>query len=826
MTVDSLPQFSQDSITSQIPDGSDARRFLLLERIATGDALPELLAAVVRFIEEQSPGMTGSIVLVDNGRIRTVVGDNLPAQYRAALVGLPIGPRAGSCGTAAFTGERVIAENVETSEFWDDYRPLVRPHGLRACWSSPIRLPERGVVGTFAMYYREVRSPTPAEIRWIDEATCLAVVAIRRDLAQRALRASEARLQAVIEHTPNVAIQLYDQNARVQFANSASRRLFGWKAGSEIGKSLEELNFPRDEARRFAATVEHVRATGQPVGPMEFRFDHPSGGEGVLLSTVFDVPQADEPFCCACMDVDLTDYRRLEQAKRVDDARRALVYRMVSDVIFYLGIEEGPRYRFLSVNDAFLRATGLLEAQVVGRYVEEVIPGPSLPLVLDRYREAVVTGAPVTWEEETRYPSGLKRGEVTIAPVVDERGRCTHLIGTVHDVTERVTADAERRRLELQLHHAQRLQSLGTLASGIAHDFNNIITAISGHAELALNDIGNDASVSSGLEEICRSADRAADLVRRILLFSRREEPQLRTVDAPALIVEVVTLLRATLPASIEVRTTIADDTWLIVGDSTQVHQVLVNLITNAAQAIGSDGGAVDVSCENVAASDQIDPALIQRRYVRVSVRDDGCGMDDMTLARAFEPFFTTKGRRQGTGLGLSVVHGIMKSHGGAVTAESTPGQGTAFHVFFPAAEVDADAAEDARAEGARVLIVDADEALTRVAIGALTRLGYRVTDFATPEEALATFRSDPLAFDVVVAGTSLSGISGVAFLAAIRAIRPAMPAVLLSDYISDGDAEAAHRLGVAVLLKPRSMQALTDSLHRRISEAFANPDQ
>ena len=169
--VDSLRRFSQDSPTSLTPDTSDARRFLLLERIATGDALPELLASVVRFIEEQSPGMIGSIVLVDNGRIRTVVGDNLPAAYRQALVGLPIGPRAGSCGTAAFTGERVIAEDVETSEFWVDYRHLVCPHGLRACWSSPVRLPEKGVVGTFAMYYRDVRSPTPAEIRWIDEAT-------------------------------------------------------------------------------------------------------------------------------------------------------------------------------------------------------------------------------------------------------------------------------------------------------------------------------------------------------------------------------------------------------------------------------------------------------------------------------------------------------------------------------------------------------------------------------------------------------------------------------------------------------------------------------
>lgn len=801
---------------------------MLLERIATGDALPELLAAVVRFIEEQSPGMIGSIVLVDGGRIRTVVGDNLPAAYRQALVGLPIGPRAGSCGTAAFTGERVIAEDVETSEFWVDYRELVLPHGLRACWSSPIRLPEKGVVGTFAMYYRETRSPTPAEIRWIDEATCLAVVAIRRDLAQRALRASEARLQAVIEHTPNVAIQLYDTDARVQFANSASRRLFGWKTGGEIGKTLGELNFPPDEAHRFATAVEHVRVTGQAVGPIEFRFDHPSGGEGVLLSTIFDVPQADEPFCCACMDVDLTDYRRLEEAKRTEDARRALVYRMVTDVIFYLGIEAGPRYRFLSVNDAFLRATGLRESEVVGQAVEDVIPPSSLPLVLERYREAVLTGAPVTWDEESSYPSGIKRGEVTIAPVLDERGRCTHLIGTVHDVTERVAADAEHRRLELQLHQAQRLQSLGTLASGIAHDFNNIVTAISGHAELALNDVSDRVAVSEGLEEICRSADRAADLVHRILLFSRGEEPQLRTMNAASLISEVVTLLRATLPPAIEVRTNFADDTWGLVGDSTQLHQVMVNLITNAAQAIGSDGGAIDISSANlfVSAADAIDPALPPGRYVRIDIADNGCGMDDMTLARAFEPFFTTKGRRQGTGLGLSVVHGIMKNHGGVVTVASTPGRGTVFHLFFPAADANSPVEKGTQPGGARVLFVDGDEALAHVAIAALIQLGHRVTSAATPEEALTRFRREPRDFDVVVADTSMPGFSGVAFLAAIRSIRPNMPAVLMSDYINDADADAARRLGVDVLLKPRSPQALTDSLHRHIGDAFANPEK
>jgi PAS domain S-box-containing protein len=1000
--------------TADTADTFDPRRFALLEQIARGDALPELLAAVVRFIEERAPAMLGSIVLIEDGCIRAAMGDRLPAAYRDALVGLPIGPSAGSCGTAAFRGQRVVVEDIDTDDLWADYRDLVRPYGLRACWSNPIHLPESGVVGTFAMYYSERRSPTDAEIRLIDEATCLAAVAIRRDRASRSLReseararqlarlyavssgvneaivrtrdpaalfdtacrlvvdhgfarlawigireesgllrpvaragvdmgyvdgivldlndaqtnrgpserafhtgafaatndieadpdffwkeealerglrscgafpiapggrptgvfavyaeqrgcfgdeelrvltalaadisfalesiagederrrlqrtleASEARLRAVIEHTPNVAIQWYDSRARVLFSNRASRRMFGWTEGCELGKTLDQLNFPPGEAVRFAEAVALVRETGRPAGPIEFRFGHPVGGEGVLLSTIFEIPLAGEEFCCARMDVDLTEHRRLEEAARIEEKRRALVYGMVADVIFYLGVEDGPRYRFLSVNEAFLSATGLVESQVVGRLVDEVIPPPALPLVLAHYDEAIRAGKPVRWEEESRYPSGTKRGEVTVVPVVDQTGRCWRLVGTVHDVTERVAAEEERRRLEVQLQQAQRLQALGTLAGGIAHDFNNLLTAIRGYADVALEGNANTASVSRSVQEISRTVQRASDLVRRLLLFGRGEEPRLRTVPVPPLIHEAVMLVRAALKAPVEIRTAIAEDTWPVLGDPTQMHQALMNLVTNAAQAIGDAGGAIEVSCENVTltGSDRSHPALAAGRYLRIGVRDSGRGMDEATISRVFEPFFTTKPPHEGTGLGLSVVHGIMKNHRGAVTAESAPGVGTTFHLFFPAADCEAPPptpprAESSRGDGARILFVDDDEELVYLACHTLTRLGCRVSGHGDATEALGVFSASPDAFDVVVTDTSMAGMSGPELIRAVRAIRPEVPVVLVSGYLRDEDVETTRRLGLGdVLLKPYTAHQLAEVIHQRIRES------
>jgi PAS domain S-box-containing protein len=478
------------------------------------------------------------------------------------------------------------------------------------------------------------------------------------------------------------------------------------------------------------------------------------------------------------------------------------MYSSVSDVVFYIGVEPDNRFRFLSVNPAFSRATGLDEAQVVGRSLEEVIPEPSRTLVVGNYLRAIQERRTVTWDEVTKYPNGVKYGEVSIAPIFDGSGRCTNLVGSVHDITERrqaeqrlvsqaalldkakdaimvrdldgvvrywnkgaervygwssaeavgrdivtliygdtnafesaqqrLVADGQwsgellhhtksgrqlvieaswtliqdeqegtrsvlvinsditaRKRLEAQVFRAQRLESLGTLAGGIAHDFNNLLTVIGGNLQVALANLATAHPASDALSEAERATSRGADLVRQLLTFSRRQEPKRTVTKLEPLVVEALGLLRVTIPKTVQVKTRFGSDVPAVLADPIQIHQIVMNLGTNAVHAMSGKAGSLEVRLERaVLETDLATPATVLRpgTYARLVVADSGSGIDDATLEHIFDPFFTTKVEGQGTGLGLSVVHGIVRNHDGAIVVRSTPGRGTEFELYFPAA--------------------------------------------------------------------------------------------------------------------------------------------
>jgi CheY-like chemotaxis protein len=368
------------------------------------------------------------------------------------------------------------------------------------------------------------------------------------------------------------------------------------------------------------------------------------------------------------------------------------------------------------------------------------------------------------------------------------------------------------------------MQSLGTLAGGIAHDFNNVLVAIGGNVELAAQALPAEHPARKHLQRVERAAARAADLVRRILAFSRPQEPRRASIRLQPVVEEVLKLLRATLPATVEIRTGFDGGTPEVLADSGQVHQVLMNLGANAAHAMAERGGVLEVRLEPVAldaGAATIAPELRSGRYARLSVGDTGSGMDPATLERIFEPFYTTKAPGQGTGLGLSVVHGIMKSHDAVITVDSQVGVGTTFHLYFPAADpsVGEDAAPPARevhGHGEHILFVDDEEAIVDVATLILSRLGYRVTGSTDAVQALQDFRARPHEFAAVVTDLAMPGLSGHDLARQIRDIRPDLPIVLTSGNVRPADAEAAQRLGVGdVLLKPNLVGDLGATLHR-----------
>jgi CheY-like chemotaxis protein len=370
------------------------------------------------------------------------------------------------------------------------------------------------------------------------------------------------------------------------------------------------------------------------------------------------------------------------------------------------------------------------------------------------------------------------------------------------------------------------MQSLGTLAGGIAHDFNNILTAIGGNTQLAVADLPPDHPALLSLAEIERASDRAAGLVRQILSFSRPQEANRKVVRLHTVVEEALRLLRASLPATIAIRTEFADETPDVAADSTQLHQVVMNLGANAAHAMGDRGGRLEfylapliVEAANAAAF----PALRDGCYAQLTVRDNGCGMDPSTLDRVFEPFFTTKPPGQGTGLGLSMVHGIIKGHSGVITVESEPERGTAFRIYFPAVESPATETTIApsatlRGHGEHVLYVDDEETLVLLARRGLPRLGYRITAFTDARAALQHFRGHPADFDVVVTDLSMPGLSGLDLATEILRLRRDLPIILTTGYLRPQDATHAQALGLHdILPKPASHDTLAHALQRAL---------
>lgn len=778
----------------------------LLERIVREEPYHEVLEDIVRLIERfGDPGLMCTILVIEHDRVRTGAAPSLPAAYAEKLDGLPIGPEEGSCGAAAFHNRIVIAADIATHPNWKRYRDLALPHGLRACWSAPITDGTR-VIGTFAMYYREVREPSPRDLELIGHATHLAAMAIVRERESKArretetaLRASEERLRAIIEHTPDVAIQWYDAPGRMVFCNEASRRLFGWHDRPVLGHTLEELGFftPAEEARFAEARTLALRGTPPP--PYEFEFKRADGTTGYLLSTVFRIPvQSGEP-CFVCMDVDLTERRRSEKLAHESEALRATMFASVADPIFCLAVEDEDRYRFLSINRAFLDGTGLLEEQVVGHELAAVIPEPSRSLALGKFREAIAARAPVRWEDLTPFPTGVRHGLITISPMFGDDGRCTTLVASVHDITAIRVGETERRELEVRLQQSQRLQSLGTLASGIAHDFNNILAAIVANTELALED---PAGVREHLGEVKHASRRAARLVERILSFGRKQEVRKERGDLRAAVQEVLTMVRASIPTSITLETRFAGDTFETSFDATQVHQVMTNLVVNAAHAIGRQRGTIEVSLAHHVHAGSPPLELAEGPYLRLTVSDTGHGMDAATLARAFDPFFTTKAPGEGSGLGLSIVHSIMKGHDGAVVVESTVGVGSKFDLYFPVAPPPA----VTPVPGRTLMLVDDEEAILFLGKRILTKLGYEVIGHSDPVIALEDFRARPDRFAAVISDVLMPGMSGVALMSAIRSVHAKVPLILTSGHVRAEDVEAAKALGIEEpVLKPHT---------------------
>lgn len=517
-----------------------------------------------------------------------------------------------------------------------------------------------------------------------------------------------------------------------------------------------------------------------------------------------------------------------------DISERKTAQRRLSDKNVLLAniLNNIPHYVFWKDRDCVFQGCNLNFAKVAGIGTPENIVGKTdFDLAWGKkeaefYRQCdqdvMESGEPLLDIEEPQLKADGRNAILLTSkvPLRNETGEVVGILGINADITE-------QRSLEKQLRQSQRIEAVGTLAGGIAHDFNNILTAVIGYTEFAMSDLPVGSQNQSPLREVLKAAHRAKDLVQKILTFGQQTEQERTPTLINPIVNEALELLRATIPKTIKICLEINEDADPVLADPTQIHQVIMNLGTNACHAMQENGGTLKVTLDNLHVDAELaasSPELHEGAYVRLAISDTGHGMGQATLEHIFEPYFTTKKFGEGSGLGLSVVHGIIMGHGGAITVEATPGQGTMFTVYLPRLfnEVVREVPEPEslpRGEE-RILFVDDEEALVSLGQKILASLGYEVTIATSGVDALGLFRSDPQAFDLIFTDQTMPIITGMQLSEQILKVRPDIPIILCTGFSATTSDETAKAVGIKqFVMKPLTKQALALTVRKVLDD-------
>jgi len=495
------------------------------------------------------------------------------------------------------------------------------------------------------------------------------------------------------------------------------------------------------------------------------------------------------------------------QALQESEERLRTVFETFPDPVTIIQAEDG---RCVDINSAFTRVTGWTTEDVIGKTAADfdIWHKPE-------EREKLTTGIAQQGKvENLEAKFRLKDGSLTTAlmsAVLIRLKDKPHILTITRDISDLKSAQKEREQLETQLIQAQKMEAIGTLAGGIAHDFNNILGAIIGYAEMALYDTKKDSMEHHNIDQVLKAGHRAKDLVKQILAFSRKSEQDKRIISLTPIVEEALKLLRASLPTTIEIRQNIEPNLDAIFADPTQMHQVLMNLCTNSAHAMGDTRAAQY-------------PELNPGPYVKLSISDTGHGMDSVTMDRIFDPYFTTKEQDKGTGMGLAVVHGIIKGHGGGIQVQSTPAKGTRFDILFPIMEKQM---ESVTAElkalptgSEHILFIDDEETLIDLAKSMLKKLGYRVETRTSPVEALEIFGAAPHKFDLVISDMTMPGMTGDTLASELMNIRSDIPVIICTGYSEKIDERRAKDLGIkGLMMKPFTIRRLSKTVRDALDQ-------
>ena len=632
----------------------------------------------------------------------------------------------------------------------------------------------------------------------------------RKESLQREIESS--RKHTLLFEGAHEALLVVEDD-RITDCNARACNIFDYTRGQLIGMSPVSLSSTTQDGREGPeeALRRHLEKALEGF-PQQFmwRAKRSDGSEFDADVKLNMVEVANQKFLYIVVD-DVSERRIAEEQTR----RMALVVEQTSDFVLMSDVEANISY----VNPAFEGATGYLCTEILGQPLHSLFCNrEDMPRFEDIWHTVQRGGV---WRGRVcclRKDGSIYTADVTIVPLKDEAGEVTGSATLQRDVSREM-------QFEAQLRQSHKMQALGTLAGGIAHDFNNILAGMIGYASLAQEMFLEDEQAQNYLTEIIRGGDRAGDLIRQILQFSRQSEKLAAAPVKPAPILrECLSMLREALPATIKIENTLGHDCAAIRCDPTQFHQVVMNLCTNACHAMEPAGGILRVALHDAhveVSGEEANPEVPAGEWVCLEVSDTGTGMDEVTQSRVFDPYFTTKSEGKGTGMGLSIVQGIIQSYGGHIRVQSELGTGTRFRVYFPATSLDdiesetpKEAERPASGRSARVLLIDDEKTVADISRLHLERRGYKVVSFTDPSRALAYFQDHVEDFDIVVTDRTMPRITGEVVAKTVMQRRPALPVILMTGLPNAEAHETTRALGLAGLVpKPFSAKMLDEAI-------------
>jgi PAS domain S-box-containing protein len=649
-------------------------------------------------------------------------------------------------------------------------------------------------------------------------------VAVRLTESEAALRESEKKYRTILNNIEDGYFEV-DLKGNFTFFNDALCRLIGYSATAMAGMNNREY-MDDENAKKVFQTFNRVYETGKSTKGFDWEITKVDGSKSQVDASVSLIADPEgNPIGFRGIARDVTKQKQSERALRESEAKYRQLVNHAPAGIYEVDFLEG---KFVSVNDLICDYTGYTRKELLTMSAFEIMTEDSQKKFLERL-DKILKGqkVPSSIEFKIRAKSGRELCVLINSKIIyGADGKPKGATAVVHDLTEQKQAEEEKKNLEYQLQQAQKMEAIGTLAGGIAHDFNNILSVIIGYTELILMNGDVNEEVRQNLKEIFSASKHARDMVKQILAFSRQNKQERKPIQVAHIVKEAIKMLRASLPATISIQQHIEKDTGVIEADPTQIHQVLMNLCTNAAHAIHEKDGVLKIHLGNIdldqkAAADI--PGLKTGSYLKLSVTDSGEGIDPRVQQQIFNPYFTTKEKGKGTGLGLAVVQGIVKSNNGAVTVESELGKGATFHVYLPTIKrkltADEEIATPLPMGCEHILLVDDEQPLVEIGKQMLERLGYSVDMRTSSIEALELFRANPDRFDLVITDIVMPNLSGDRLAQKIIEIRNDMPLVLCTGYSEKFTRQNASEMGIrSFLMKPLVMKDLADTVRRALT--------